>query len=246
MIFKEFGDKKKPLIVLLHGGGLSYWSLQHHIKRLQSEYFIVAPIIDGHGDDDCVFTSIEDSGDTIIRYVQKHQKKAAYMIYELSLGAQIATYIISKNPDLFAHAIIESALVYPMKAVSASAKLMYDCMYPLVSKRWFAFLQAKSMFLPDSLHEQYYMDSKKISKQSLINISKSNASFDIKNMLKNVHAKTLIVVGEKELHIMKKSAQCLNEQVKDSHIKKIKGCGHGQLLFQTPDRHIDIMQKFIE
>ena len=26
MKFKEFGDKNKPAIVLLHGGGLSWWS----------------------------------------------------------------------------------------------------------------------------------------------------------------------------------------------------------------------------
>jgi pimeloyl-ACP methyl ester carboxylesterase len=28
MKYKEFGNKKSPTIILLHGGGLSWWSLK--------------------------------------------------------------------------------------------------------------------------------------------------------------------------------------------------------------------------
>ena len=48
MLFKEFGDVKKPTVILLHGGGLSWWSLQPVIALLEKEYHIVTPIIDGY------------------------------------------------------------------------------------------------------------------------------------------------------------------------------------------------------
>lgn len=38
MIFKEFGNKDNPVIIFLHGGGLSWWSLKPQIEELQNEY----------------------------------------------------------------------------------------------------------------------------------------------------------------------------------------------------------------
>jgi len=62
MKFKEFGQSDLPTIILLHGGGLSWWSIKNVIDDLQQNYHVVTPIIDGHGDDgDTIFVSIEDS-----------------------------------------------------------------------------------------------------------------------------------------------------------------------------------------
>ncbi len=46
MIFKEFGYKTMPVIIFLHGGGLSWWSWKPQIETLQKDYHIVTPIID--------------------------------------------------------------------------------------------------------------------------------------------------------------------------------------------------------
>jgi predicted esterase len=35
MIFKEFGNKNKPVIIFLHGSGLSWWSLKPQIEALR-------------------------------------------------------------------------------------------------------------------------------------------------------------------------------------------------------------------
>lgn len=37
MKFREFGNKEKPSIILIHGGGLSWWSLKPIIARLESK-----------------------------------------------------------------------------------------------------------------------------------------------------------------------------------------------------------------
>jgi pimeloyl-ACP methyl ester carboxylesterase len=50
MIFEKFGDKNMPVIILLHGGGLSWWSWKYQIEAFQKYYYVVTPIIDGHGE----------------------------------------------------------------------------------------------------------------------------------------------------------------------------------------------------
>lgn len=62
MIFKEFGDKSKPAIIMLHGGGLSWWSLKPQIEALQKKYYVITPILDGHGEEwHTTFVSIQKS-----------------------------------------------------------------------------------------------------------------------------------------------------------------------------------------
>lgn len=38
MQFKTYGNKKNPVILFLHGGGLSWWSWQQEIDCFQKEY----------------------------------------------------------------------------------------------------------------------------------------------------------------------------------------------------------------
>ncbi|MEH6942066.1 alpha/beta fold hydrolase, partial [Bacillus sp. JJ722] len=62
MIFKDTGNPESETIILLHGGGLSYWSLQHQISHFSQKFHVVTPIIDGHGEDgNTTFISIKDS-----------------------------------------------------------------------------------------------------------------------------------------------------------------------------------------
>ena len=71
MLFKAFGNKNMPVIILLHGGGLSWWSWKTQIKVLQKDYCIVTPIIDGHGEDcNTTFVSIKKSADHVVKYIK--------------------------------------------------------------------------------------------------------------------------------------------------------------------------------
>ena len=53
MKFKTFGRKENPAVVLVHGGGLSWWSLRKIISLLEEEYYLVAPILDEIGRASC-------------------------------------------------------------------------------------------------------------------------------------------------------------------------------------------------
>ena len=52
MKFKEYGNINNDTIMLLHGGGLSWWNYREEAEKLQESYHIIIPILDGHSDSD--------------------------------------------------------------------------------------------------------------------------------------------------------------------------------------------------
>jgi pimeloyl-ACP methyl ester carboxylesterase len=244
MIFKEFGSKNMPVIVLLHGGGLSWWSWKPQIEALQKDYCIVAPIINGHGDDwETTFISIEESAEQVVKYIKENHNGKVFALCGLSIGAQIIVEILSQEYDIAENAVIESALLYPIKMAAALTVPMYHLCYGLIKKRWYAKLQAKSLKVPDEFFENYYEDSSRITKQSLVNITKSNGTYSMPLTICNTKAKTFILVGEKELSIMKKSAALLHNTVKGSSLRIIEECGHGEISLIYPNKYLDLLQQ---
>jgi pimeloyl-ACP methyl ester carboxylesterase len=87
MIFREFGDKTQPTIILLHGGGLSWWAFTDIIPLLKDKYHVVTPVIDGHGDDGkTTFMSIQESAQKIVQYIDANFKGNVLALCGLSLG----------------------------------------------------------------------------------------------------------------------------------------------------------------
>ncbi len=245
MVFKEFGDKNMPTFVFLHGGGLSWWSWKTQIEVLQKNYHIVTPIIDGHGDAyDTTFVSIKESAEHVVNYIKENCNGKVFVLCGLSIGAQIVVEILSQQCDITENAVIESALVYPIKTAVALTVPMYNMFYGLIKKRWYSKLQAKSLNIPDSLFENYYEDSIRMTKESLINITKSNGDYSIPPTLCKTKAKTLILVGGKELSIMKKSATLLHNTINNSFLKIIEKSGHGEISLLHPDKYLDLLHNF--
>lgn len=248
MIFKEFGNKNNKAIIFLHGGGLSWWTWEPQIEALKNNYFVVAPIIDGHGEDgDNTFVSIQKSAKNVINYIKENCNRKVFAICGLSLGAQILVEILSKERDITENAVIESALVYPSNKTSVKlTTLMLGWSYSLIKKRWFAKLQAKQLKLPQTLFKNYYNDTIKIRKTTLINFIKSNQEYSMPDTLLNSKAKALIFVGEKELSVMKKSAKLLNDTINGSTLKIIKNGSHGEISLVHPDKYLELVMNFLQ
>lgn len=246
MKFREFGEKDLPAIILLHGGGVSWWSLQKIIDALQQDYRVITPIIDGHGEDfQQTFVSIEDSARKLLEYIDRKLDGKVLAVGGLSLGAQIVAELLSLRSNIADYAIIESALVYPIKGVNALTVPMYKLCYGLIRKKWFSRLQAKQLYLPEDMFEYYYEDSVKISRQTLINVALSNGNYTLKSSIGDTRSKVLILVGEKELNIMKKSAHALHELIHGSDLRILPKMVHGEFSLGHPSEFINTVKSFI-
>ncbi|WP_099467443.1 alpha/beta fold hydrolase [Konateibacter massiliensis] len=240
MLFRETGDFNLPTIILLHGGGLSDWSWDKVAEILKSKYHIVMPVIDGHGDDGYTeFTSIEESAKKVIWYIDEKLGGKVFAIGGLSIGAQITAEVLSIRNDITEFAILESALVCPIKGTTMLTVPTYKLLYGLIKRRWFSRIQAKSLCVPEYDFERYYHDSLRMSRQTLINITLSNGNYELKDSITNTSAKVLIIVGSKEIRIMKKSAELLHSKIKRNQLYIAQGMKHGELSLIYTEKYIE-------
>ena len=47
MEFKEYGKNNDETIMLLHGGGLSWWNYRNVAEQLRQDYHVILPVLDG-------------------------------------------------------------------------------------------------------------------------------------------------------------------------------------------------------
>jgi pimeloyl-ACP methyl ester carboxylesterase len=246
MIFKEIGNKELPTMIFLHGGGLSNWSLNTIIDELKKDFHIVTPIIDGHGEaGETDFISIADSAAKLINYIDTQFNGQVFLVAGLSIGAQIVTEVLSQRENIAQYAIIESALVYPIKGIASTTVPLYNMCYGLIKQRWFSKLQAKTLSVPTSMFNRYYQDSLKMTKQSLINMTLSNGNYALNNNIANTKARVLIIVGEKEISIMKKSAQTLHEVIYGSELYIAPNMKHGEISLKYHEKYIELIRNLI-
>ena len=237
----------KESIVLLHGGGLSWWNYIDEIELLENEFHIVIPILDGHSGSDTNFTSIESNALEIISFINENYNGKVKLIGGLSLGGQILLEILSKNPNICEYAIIESALVIPMNFTYRMIEPIFNLSYCLISKKWFSKLQFKSLKLKNSLFDLYYEDTCKITKDNLIAFMKSNSNYEAKDTLSQTKAKALVLVGskDKERPIMKKSATKIVNLIPNSELEVLQGYYHGDISINHADDYVERIKRLV-
>lgn len=245
MKYKEYGLKNKDIIILLHGGGLSWWNYIDEIGLLEDEFHIVIPILDGHSDSDINFISIENNASEIINFINENYNGKVKLIGGLSLGGQVLLEILSRNPNICEYAVIESALVIPMKFTYKMIETIFNLTYGLTKKSWFSKLQFKNLKIKNSLYDLYYEDTCKISKNNLIAFMKSNSSYELKDTLSRTRAKVLILVGSKERSIMKKSAVKIAELIPNSELEILQGYYHGDISINHADDYVERVKRLV-
>ena len=243
----EYGKSNEKTILLLHGGGLSYWNYQQEAELLKERFHVILPILDGHADSDSSFTSIEDVSTKIIDYIDKNCGGKVLVLGGLSLGAQIAVEIVSKRKDIAKYLIIESAALVPDKITHALIKPSLNSSYWLIRKKWFAKLQFKSLHLRKDLFNQYYEDTCKIAKKDYIAFLLASTSYQVKDQLKDCKIRTRIIVGKKENKRMKKSSLLLNKILSNSVLEIKENYYHGDYSINHPEQYVkellDMMQE---
>ena len=242
----EFGQRNTDVVILLHGGGLSWWNYRDVATRLAERYHVVIPVLDGHADSDVPFTTIEDNAARLISYIDANFGGQVLAISGLSLGGQIAVEVLSQRPDICRYALIESALVKPSKLTAALIGPAFGMSYGLIKQKWFAKLQADYLGIPKSLFDDYFRDTCKISKADMIAFLKANSLYTIKPSLSETTAKVMIVAGTKEQKSIRDSAKLIRETIPGSSMEILPGLRHGELSLNYPERYVQMLKEWRE
>ena len=246
MNYMEYGKGNKEVMVLLHGGGLSWWNYREAAEKLSSDYHVILPILDGHAKSSYDFTSIEENAARIIKFIDEQFGGSVLLIGGLSLGAQIVLEILSQKKDICQHALIESALVVPSKLTYAAIQPAFGSCYGLIKQRWFSKLQFKSLRIKHELFEDYFRDTCGISKSNLIAFLEANALYGIKPSIADCAAKAYVFVGEKEHKAMRKSAKIINNALPESVLRMLPDMHHGEFSIRYANNYASTVRKIIK
>ncbi|OUO48561.1 alpha/beta hydrolase [Olsenella sp. An285] len=229
--------------VLLHGGGLSWWNYRAVADLLAANgYRVVLPVLDGHAGSDRPFTSIEDNASELVALIDRELGGRVDALGGVSLGAQVALEALAQRPRIAERAVIESALVLPMRAARALAAPAVALSYPLVRRPWFARAQFASLHLPEELYEPYYRDSCAISKRDMIAFMRVNSSYRLRPELAACGARATILVGGKEPRVMVRSARALAEAMPGSTLVERPGWRHGEASLWHPGVYLEALE----
>ena len=245
MTVMEYGQQNPNVIMLLHGGGLSWWNYREVAQKLAAQYHVVLPILDGHADSDVPFTTIEDNAARLISYIDTHFGGQILTIGGLSLGGQIAVEMLSQRSDICRYALLESVLIKPMKMTAALIGPALCMSYGLIKQKWFAKLQADYLGIPKRLFSDYYRDTCKISKADMISFLKANSVYTIKSSLSETEAKVKIVAGSREQNNIRASVKVLYKAIPGSRMELLPGLRHGALSINHPQNYVRMLTEWI-
>ncbi len=245
MKYTEYGKDNRETLILLHGGGLSWWDHREAGEILADRFHVILPILDGHAGSDRHFTTIEDNAREIIDFIDSELGGRVLLLGGLSLGAQIALEILSQRGDICDKALIESAAVIPSRLTNSLIGPAFSSSYSLIKSRTFAKRQFKSLHIKSELFEEYYRDTCLIEKDDLIAFMKANTAYELKESIRDTSADVHIYIGDKETSEIKRSAEKLSKELPNSSLTVLKGLYHGEFSINNPEKYAEEVRKII-
>ena len=235
---REYGKGSGRHIVLLHGGGLSWWNYRDEAELLRGEFHVVLPVLDGHAGSGRPFTSIEDNAAEIMGFIDRELGGSVEMIGGLSLGGQVLLEILSMRGDICRCALVESACVVPSPFTAALVGPVLGMSYGLIRNRGFSRVQFSSLHIREDLFQDYYRDSCLISRKDMAAFLRASSAYPLKDSLRGCRARVQVVVGEKEDRRMLRSAGLIHGMIPGSSLEVLPGLWHGGLSLNNPAGYV--------
>ena len=255
MKFHEFGDKNLPSILLIHGGGSSWWNYLRQARILSEEYRVILPTLNGHGEEyQLDYVSTEDSALEILDYIKANCGGKLLAIGGVSLGGQIAMELLSLDSEIAEKAIIDGSLCIPQPRlakisiflVSLFGKLMFSkssCKFQLSLMNKFY----PQLAYPDEIKNYYMEDMPRTPNKTLVTIYKTYMGhYKLNSRISKSKAQVLYIYGEKELKCVKESARLFEQLHPNTILFEAKGYNHGYLSAYLPQEWVDLVIPFLK
>lgn len=246
MKYVEYGKGNADVIVLLHGGGLSWWNYREAAEILQADYHVILPMLDGHAGSDRGFTTIESCALAVMELIDREFGGRVLMMGGLSLGGQVLLEVLSRRGDICRYALVESALAVPSKILHGMIGPAFGSCYGLICRRWFSKLQFKSLRIKEALFEDYFRDTRRITKPDMIAFLKANALYAPKDALGNCVSRVRVFVGQRENRTMRRSAQIISRRISGSSLCVLPGMHHGEFSINRPQDYADAVRAMMD
>ena len=254
MIFHEFGDKKFPHIILIHGGGNSWWNYLRQARMLSDKYHVILPTLDGHGEEyQKEYISTENSAQQILEYIKNNCDRKLFAIGGVSLGGQIAMELLSLDSDIAEKAIIDGSICIPQpklaRICTVIVKLFGKIMFSKSASKIQLGLMKKmypNMAYPEEIENYYIEDMPRIPIKTLVTIYQTYMGrYRLKDTITESKAQVLYIYGEKEMKCVKESAKLFQKMHPDCTLYEAKGYNHGYLSAYLPLEWMEVVNHIL-
>ena len=220
MIFHEFGDKKFPHILLIHGGGNSWWNYLRQARILSDKYHVILPTLNGHGEEyQKEYISTENSAQQIMDYIKNNCDGKLFAVGGVSLGGQIAIELLSLNSDIAQKAIIDGSICIPQPKLARVSTIIVKLFGKLMFSKYASKIQLSLMkkIYPNMAYSQeiegYYMeDMPRIPIKTLVTMYHTYmGEYRLKYSITESKAQVLYIYGEKEIGALRNRLSCFKK-----------------------------------
>ena len=240
--FTESGPPTAPTIHLLHAGGVGGWMWQEHVAALRMDYHCLVPDLPEHGQsEDAGPFSILEAARGVAELIHARAHDGRAHLAGLSLGGQVGTDLLGLTPQLVDRAVFSGVLARQPGAPRLSAALTAALLRPSLAlyapfKNHPALIRAnmRGLDVPAAYFEQFAAETRRASTAALHRVFASNLAFELPPGLTRRQNPTLILVGEKEPRMMRRSARALSGAMFGGTALMVKGAAHNWPLVQPP------------
>lgn len=242
MLFHEFGDPSKP-IIMLFPGTMCHWkaNFEKVIPRLLSDFFVLVVSYTGFdGEDREDFQSILAEVQKIEEMIQQNYQGKIFAAYGSSLGGTLVAQLVARKKVIMSKAIIGSSDFDQENHLLAflKGKLLVMLMHPFLKNGYFVPKCVQSYFQKESSKNLYVRNIFSfmtgltfVSKQSLFNQFYSDLITPLSNMIEN---------DETEVHIF------YAEKMGEKYLKRYKKHFKNPIIHRQNFRHEELLASYPE
>lgn len=245
MLFNEYGEKGKKVILCMHGMCQDWHSVYDRVKPLENEFRIIMPAMDGFYDG-CTkdFTDFSDQCRQIEEYVKKNYNGHLDGIFGISQGGIIVVELLSRgNIDIDTAVTDGLYIAHQGKLAGRIAYLMMK--YYKVHKRPPKIMDIMINLMgldPQKAYTMfdciYWDTSYKSMKRNLSENYTYRANADIAK----TKAKVYLWCGSKEPYAIK-SHKIIKKYLKNYEEEIMNGLGHGEFFYHRQDKMCEKLTK---
>ena len=240
----ETGSSTAPTLVFLHGGGVGGWMWEPQVASLSSDYHCLVPDLPEQGKSWKIGPfSISDAARRVADLIRTKAHGGKAHVVGLSLGAQTLVEMLSRNPELVDHAIVNSASLRSIPGIGMTNMLvkMYS---PFKNTEFLIRANMKSLGVPEQYFPQFREDTRQITTTALNHVLTANANYRLPSNLDKATSPVLVVIGQKEYKVMYESARDLVQALPNAKGYVAQGRSHNWSL-ESPELYAHIIRAWL-
>lgn len=244
---RETHPENRESILFIHGYNMAGWMWEEQLKAFR-DYHCLVPDLPEHSKSSEVgpFT-IKAAAEMITDIIESKARNGKAHLVGMSLGAQVILQILSTSPEVADHSLISGTLVNAITPSAGFQKLLdylLKVYIPVKNDNLSIGSYIRSYGIPSNLIRKFKESTYVISEDSSEKIIRENLLFEIPEGIEKVKTPVLVMNGEKDYRIIKKSSDELLKIIPNSKGAIAMKAGHIWNI-EKPEFFNDVLRAWI-